>query len=497
MRTWLAILGCVFGWADAGMAATLYVNGTGCSDATAKASNSAGSPWCTVYRAARGVAPGGGADSTTEAAAAGDTVLVAAGTYTAPGEGSRFAVAHNPANSGTSINPIIFQCVTNGACALGLSSGSGPVFGTDGRNFIYWIGFSVDEADALPVADTGPVVCNASTGVRFERNVITGSGYGHAWPDNHPGIRLEGCYIPIIRHNTISGFYTCTTAFPGGNCIVAGDPVNSANGAGIQLYESDDVRIENNTIFDCGSGVFVKGPTNGFSNATIIRKNLIYNVNNGIVLGGIANGRISQNAGYGITEFAIRWWTLSADASPLSTWVINNTFGVTDNPFGVQVGLYDTNTLSAGNRHENNIYFGGTYGNYGDNGASEPRYDSADRNVYYNWSSQFAVYSGGNQTLAAWRTAWSLDANTVTTDPGLVSGTDLRPCTGSGTPAVGCAGASGILTLGVDYLDLDLDGSTVDNIPAGAYVTGTETIGVEPEASGGTETGFGRLRLRL
>lgn len=481
-------------WAGPADAKNLCVNASTGSDANTYASNTASgtdgsgtSCWATVYRAARGVAPGGGADVGAQAAAAGDTVYVAAGTYSQPGEGTRFAVALNPANSGSAGNYITFQCGSTAACTLTLSSGQGPVIGANGKSYIKWVGFLIDEQNAQPKEDTGPAVCNGSDHVWFERLRLIGYQYGHNRGDNHPGIRLEACDSAEVRNNTISGFYAC----PSGSAPCVGDvPVNVANGNGIQFYESDDALIENNTIYDSGAGIFIKGPDGVPSLRPTLRKNLIYNCNLAIALGAVTDARIYQNAGYGISDHAVKWWTLTATATPTGSWFINNTFVMTGGATAAQVGLYDTSASSSGNRHENNVYSGGTYGNYGDSGGSQPRYASADYNVHYNWSSQFAVYSGGNQTLAAWRTAWSIDASTVTTNPSLVSGTDLRLCTGAGTPAVGCAGASGVLTLGVDRLDLDGDSSTVDNIPAGAYVLGTETIGVSAEGSSGVARRF-------
>jgi hypothetical protein len=43
----------------------------------------------------------------------------------------------------------------------------------------------------------------------------------------------------------------------------------------------------------------------------------------------------------------------------------------------------------------------------------------------------------------------------------------------SNSPAVGA---------GVDMLDLDRDGDKTDSITLGAYITGTEVIGIEPRS---------------
>ena len=53
-------------------------------------------PWCSLTTAC-------------DALTAGDTAVVHAGTYEAPGQESRWTPAFGPANSGTADSPIIFQ----------------------------------------------------------------------------------------------------------------------------------------------------------------------------------------------------------------------------------------------------------------------------------------------------------------------------------------------------------------------------------------------------
>ena len=62
--------------------ATLYVNGATGNDSTTYSNNDSANPWATIGRAAWGSTDRSDPNSE-EAAAAGDTVLVAAGTYNA------------------------------------------------------------------------------------------------------------------------------------------------------------------------------------------------------------------------------------------------------------------------------------------------------------------------------------------------------------------------------------------------------------------------------
>src|SRR3990167_5050929 len=91
----------------------LYVNNGGspsCSDNTSYAANDAAHPWCSLLRATWGNTTRTGPSTPSEAAQAGDTVYVTAGTYQTTSFNSREPV-YNPANSGTAGNRIVFQAV--------------------------------------------------------------------------------------------------------------------------------------------------------------------------------------------------------------------------------------------------------------------------------------------------------------------------------------------------------------------------------------------------
>ena len=92
-------------------AKTLYVATNG-NDGVTYAANSSSNPWKTIGRAAWG-STSYASPNTSQAAQAGDTVLISAGIYWENGSspGSRFTVSLNPANSGTSASPIIFRGV--------------------------------------------------------------------------------------------------------------------------------------------------------------------------------------------------------------------------------------------------------------------------------------------------------------------------------------------------------------------------------------------------
>ncbi|MEF3691538.1 MAG: right-handed parallel beta-helix repeat-containing protein [Candidatus Moraniibacteriota bacterium] len=100
-----------FGIARDSEAKNLYVNNSGspaCLDSTTYANNNASNPWCTIGRAAWG-STNKATPNTSEAAQAGDFVLVSAGTYLTTGTDIRYEPALNPVNSGSVENPITFQ----------------------------------------------------------------------------------------------------------------------------------------------------------------------------------------------------------------------------------------------------------------------------------------------------------------------------------------------------------------------------------------------------
>lgn len=105
-----------------------------------------------------------------------------------------------------------------------------------------------------------------------------------------------------------------------------------------------------------------------------------------------------------------------------------------------------------------------------------------EHNVYFG-STRFYSGSDGNRDFTSYKSAFPSQDQaapaSVESSPLFVNAAagDFRLCTGAGVPAPTCSGASPALNRGVDLNDLDSDGSTTDNIPAGAYITNNEVIG--------------------
>ncbi len=436
----------------------LYVNDSTGNDATTYANNDSDNPWLTIGRAAWGstnrAVPVSG-----EAAAAGDTVNVIAGTYddsTAVGE--RFDPIYNPVNAGSSGNPITFLAVGNVVLTSSTSGDGEPLIGAFQKNYITWDGFYLDEANINTAPDTGPVVAWGCTHTTIQNCTIIGVYF--AWNDNHVGIYTADADDVTIYNNNISKFRFFANTNDSQNC------------AGIMMYTSDRMTIYNNTIHDCGSGMYIKVGNTG---PYYIYYNLIYNCGaEGIHVQQVTSGEIYQNVirdslnGLEIQSFA-------ADFGPDNLDIVNNTI---DNITGDQGAFYISSVQFCDNvRVFNNIFSNNNRSisapNTADAGLGSAVI-SFEHNHYYNSTTTLARTSDGNRTLATWKS--TVGHETVVgngrageeSDPQYVDvGNDNYRLTVGANPEDG----------GVDILDLDNDASTVDSIHRGAYITGNEQIG--------------------
>lgn len=447
-------------------AKNLYVDSARGNDSTTYASNDAANPWQTIGRAAWGSVNPAAADAT-QAARAGDTVLVAAGTYTTTSvstscaSGGRYAVALNPVNSGTSGNPITFRASGTVTVLLGASY-AGPTIGSNSRNYIIWDGFTINEARAsgTSCADTGPVVIHASIGSQIINSSITGTY--RAWGDNYNGVRLDYATNPVVRNNTITAI-TCDFRT---NC------------AGVMLYDTQGAIIEHNDISNCATGVYVKGDHGEDAypqQNTIVRFNRLHDItSHGVGLGAANGTNVYQNIIKGVS-IGVRFYNFGAPQSSNIT-IQNNTFIATDVS---QAGISYAGTSNISNaRIFNNIFYS-QYGETVNFGTAGLGSNSYEHNLYYGYRAWGSV-AGTQRSFEAWRGTFLQDSTAPTgstSNPSFVNEIDYR--LSSVSPAA---------SLGVDILDLNRNGITNDVIPAGAYVTGSEVIGLLSSLSAPSDT---------
>lgn len=428
--------------AAAANAKTLYVDGANGNDATTYAANSASAPWRTLGRAVWGNASRT-SSNTSEAARAGDIVMVSGGPFTAPSTNERYLPAFNPVNSGTASAPIEIRAV--GRVELRTTGGNGPAMGSYMRDHIRWIGhFFIDEANSTVRADTGTTVIWDNTGAVIDGCEIVARPVTYV--DNHNGIRFENARQATVRNCRITG-------------VVGQGGALHHNNAGMMLYYSNGVTIENNEINNAGSGVYPKG---GWNQNITIRYNRINNTRKAIRItyserasgenyvyqNVLSNGQGEETLGIEIAEDSHNWT------------VTNNTIYNIDN--GIYLSpLVGSDLVLGGNIISNTS----TAYNAWEVPLAIP---APGRNLYFS-PGQWATNGRTFSTLSTWLAAAPGDAGSIVSNPAFTNaaGGDFT-----------IAQASPARNLSVDVLDLDRDGSRTDTVAAGAYVTGTEVIGL-------------------
>jgi hypothetical protein len=502
--TILSVVGCTASAAD------LYVDNSGspaCSDSHTRAENIAGggtsNVWCSLIRATWGRADGdrNSAANTSEAAQAGDTVYVAAGTYNYDGMhnagGHMGDPLYQPANSGSEGNWIVFQGVGDvylTTSTTGMVAGNGGgIIGTGettGSEYIEFDSFIFGEDTCYSRWGSGVVQIagiTRSNNVRIENCTITGINASIAG-NNHPGIYVHGyrsggsCSDGLtgieIRNNTIRGF--------------TGD--QSSNDAGITMYCVEEFTIENNEFYGSFNAVIAKNAYNPVGKAqSYFRYNLVRDQTRGFEMQSWNNIEISQNVFRDISTHGVHlepFIYYGGEPGPQDVEVVNNTFDNCARPvfWKLRCSYFDDN------------YF---YNNIGTNAAniirdsdSEGQCESPanigqddfdfDYNVFEH-SGVFWVNDGPSTVVATLQdftddftqgsNQWD-DVDCLYADE---ANNDFRLCTAAGVPVSSCSGPSpcleGRANDGVDILDLDGDGSTTDALTIGAYITNNETIG--------------------
>lgn len=426
----------------------LYVNSTTGNDATSYAKNSENSPWRTIGRAAWGstsyAAPNG-----SQAAQAGDVVLVSAGVYWEGGDagGDRFTVSLNPVNNGLPGKPITFR--GDGAVHIRLlASYRGAMIGCASRDYIVWDHFVIDDYYGGSKEDTGPVVFYLSHHCEIVNSeVIAHRGsYYHGYPifdANYRGVSLEPAYFTVIRNNRIHGF--------------------TGASAGIMAYDTDDSLIEHNEVYNSKICIYLKGMHAGRTMArNVIRLNYVHDCNRGIQTESAQDTLIVQNL---VVNSSQSGFYAGALGGPTRSRFINNTvFGSGEGSVSmVATYLKDVEFL-------NNIFVNAPAA-YSSWNVDNPGLHSfsADRNLYYNHA-RHADYTGGPVSFSRFQRTYGKDANSIEgDDPLFIDAAAGNFRLQNDSPAK---------TVGRDVLDLNHNGSTLDSVSAGAYVAGTEVVGL-------------------
>lgn len=450
--------------------ATLWVDAATGNDSNTIAAVRAGAgsvKWATIGRAAWG-STNRSSPNSAQAAVAGDVVAITAGAYSAPGGGDRFEVTYNPANEGTNGNPITFYAL--GTVTLTHTSSVGPVIGASSKDYIHWVGpFTATEVGAPSTSDTGQCVFFDCNGCMVDGAILTGDP---AWTeregDNYPAIRIEDGPNTTVRNCVLTDY--------GGETSGGGDE----NHAGIETYRSFPLTVEHNHFVNCASGIYLKAVNTEsfFVDDTIVRYNIFENNRNGIRIlrypqtssdPCLIHQNVFEDNDRGIA--IVRFGDGTTDPTHIKTF--NNTFY--NNDVGYSVGQSSTALNdNAGCIFWNNICMNDGYHVEVQSTSVATTLEedrlSAEHNVYRTPDTNFSELGGSGVSLATWKATYSKDSVSpaaITSDPLFVSaGTDFH--LQGGSPAL----TQGRAVHGVG-------GSDGTTIPAGCYITGSETIGPE------------------
>jgi parallel beta-helix repeat protein len=427
----------------------LYVDMATGDDRISYAENSSSTPWATLGRAVWGSTSLANPNSS-QAARAGDTVIVRSGSYNvSEGTGERYLPVYNPVNSGEAGNPIVFKADGDVILSSSTNTRGEPLIGTCDRNYIVWDGFILDEMNINTKADTGPVTIWSSGNVTIQN--LTVRGITSSWNDNHNAIRLERSHDVVIRNNTLYGNRNAGS---------------NRNGSSIMLYYTNDIIIENNEISDSGGGIFVKGANGG---PVTIRYNYIHGVDSeGIAIGVL--GTETEQFGGQVYQNIIRDCTNGISFigynsySPANVDVVNNTI------YNCSNGGIFVKPSTNGYRDIvfiNNIIVGNTNGIQGED-ISDLSSMTFRYNLYHD-NGVHARIAYTDYSFSGWQNTFAKDTEgSLLSDP-MFSDTSDNTFTHTNINPVNDAG--------IDILNLRGQGTNAP-INLGARVTGNEVIGV-------------------
>jgi hypothetical protein len=454
--------------ASVAQAKTLYVDANNGNDNTSYAANSSQNPWASIGRAAWG-STSIATPNTRQAARAGDVVIVRSGTYRATsGTNERYIPIYNPVNSGTNNSPIVFRAEGEVTLSSDTSTEGEPLIGTYDKSFIVWDGFTLDERNINTKSDTGPIVVWESNNITLQN--LTVRGITSSWNDNHNAIRIERARDVTVRNNFLSG-----TRNVGYN----------KNASSVMLYYSNDIIVENNTIFDSATGVFIKGANGG---PVTVRNNYFYDLDKeAVALGGI--GTQSEQFGAKIYQNIVR----DSEAgitfigydrySPANVDVVNNTI------YNCSLGGILLKPNTTGYRDlvfANNVFVGNSRGIQGED-ISDLSAITFHNNLYYDNDVVARIAYDDYPSLSSWQSTFNQDtAGSLSADPEF---------TNTAGNSFSVSGGSVILDAGVDILNLQGEG-TGSPINLGARVTGSESIGASTAITQPTAINFAQTNIR-
>jgi hypothetical protein len=248
---------------------------------------------------------------------AGDTVLVSAGTYA--------GTAVNPANSGTSTQPITFKA-NSGAAIVGGTRG----FSLVGRSNIVIDGFTITGTSSYGISVSG------GSNVLLEHNKVSFAGQpvsGQAAAGIIVTNLASGRLLNNVSHdNSSHGIYlngTTTGVRVQGNISYHNAYQYQRAAEGINVIAPGNKLVHNFTYANEDSGINVyPGATN-----TVVSQNVSYgNGDHGIDNHNVSGGRITGNTVYGNCTTGINVEGTSSNFIIENNVAVNNATGAVINP---------------------------------------------------------------------------------------------------------------------------------------------------------------------
>jgi len=242
------------------------------------------------------------------------------------------------------------------------------------------------------------------------------------------------------------------------------------------VYDSYNCTFENNEVYNCGSGIFIKDLVEADARGPFfIRNNILRNCLTGFAFHRAYGGAgeecwFYQNIIRNCSEEGILLWNFNDSTGPRSARLLNNT--LYQNAVDVVVGFDDQNLYSAADHiFSNNICVdASTYPLYVASAlnATKGVFD-AEHNCYFD-SGTFARVAGANISLSTWQSTYGQDAASpaaLTSDPMFEDASSHDYRLQPGSPA---------LTQGRDEFNISGLGAGA-TIPAGCYISGDDIIG--------------------
>jgi len=372
---------------------TLYVGGPGCSDA---GSGTASQPYCTIGTAA-------------SVATAGQTVLVAGGTYP-----ERVSVAH----SGTAGSPIVFQAATGATVTV---TGGTNGFAVLGRQYVAVNGFTVTGTTSYGIYVSG------SSNIVISGNTVTDAGQP-ASGQIAAGIYLGSTTASTVTgntsdHNSDHGIYLASST---SGVTVSGNEASfnaegfQRNANGINVTGPNNTVIGNITHDNEDSGIqFYPGGNNNLATLNVTYNNGDHGIDNLNVTGGrLIGNTVYHNCTSGINV-----------EGTSGTYLVENNIAVDNAVYPAYHGI-------SCNRRAGNI---GIW-------DSAPSTTTVDANlVYLTTPGTMYVFGSSFTSLAAMKTATGQEQHGLQANPLFVDAAAGNLALQQGSPAIDSAdsGASG------------------------------------------------------